>query len=102
MKKNGLIINENKSQIQTHEEITFLGHKLSKGTIKPDDMLAERVKKIKPPKDRKEIESFLGLCQYYSKFIPNYSKRMLPLTDLKKKGADFNGLNLNSTHSMIL
>ena len=37
------------------------------------------------PKTVFELRSFLGLANYYRKFIQGHSKRVAPLTDLFKK-----------------
>ena len=43
---------------------------------------------MKPPIDIKELRGLLGMCSYYRKYIPNYSKIMSPLIELTKKNAD--------------
>ena len=37
------------------------------------------------PKTRNEVRSFLGMCNYYRKFLKNYSKITTPLTTLLEK-----------------
>jgi len=34
------------------------------------------------PQNRKEIQSFLGLVNYYRRFLPNFSKVEAPLRDI--------------------
>ena len=44
-----------------------------------------------PPTNLKEIQVFLGLTRFYRKFVKDYAKVAVPLTDqLKAKGRDFN------------
>lgn len=37
------------------------------------------------PRNAKEVQSFLGLVSYFRKFIPNFSRKAIPLYDLLKK-----------------
>ena len=40
---------------------------------------------FKQPKTKKDVHSFLGLCGYYRKFIPNFSSIATLLSDLTRK-----------------
>ena len=71
------------------EELVHLGHKLTLEGIKPDESKVEAVRKIPQPKTKKDIQSFLGMINFYNKFIPNYSKIASPLYELLKKDASF-------------
>jgi len=42
------------------------------------------------PKSTKEIKSFLGLCGFYRKFIPNFAKIAKPMSLRLKKGSIIN------------
>ena len=46
----------------------------------------EAIKEWQTPKNVKELRSFLGLANYYRRFIDGYSKKTTPLTELLKKG----------------
>ena len=39
------------------------------------------------PKDVTELKGFLGLCNYYRRYIKGFSQLTAPLTDLTKKAA---------------
>lgn len=41
------------------------------------------------PKDVKQIQAFIGLCNFYNRFIPNFSDTLSPLYALLKKGNKF-------------
>lgn len=36
------------------------------------------------PRSYHDVQVFLGFCNFYRRFIPNYSRIALPLTDLLK------------------
>lgn len=38
------------------------------------------------PRKLKQIRAFLGLCNFYRRFIPNYSESIAPLCELLRKG----------------
>ena len=71
------------------QEVEYLGHLISKDGLKPNPSKIEVVKNYPQPKKVKNIRAFLGLCNYYRKFIKNYSLLAAPLTNLTKKDAQF-------------
>ena len=51
------------------EEIAFLGHIVSKEHVKPDPSKIKAIMKWEAPRNMTEIQSFLGLAEYYQRFI---------------------------------
>ena len=47
------------------------------------------VENWEPPKSVKVVRSFIGFCNFYWKFIPNFSALTQPLHNLTKKGVTF-------------
>jgi hypothetical protein len=62
-------------------EIKYLGHIVSPGESRPNPSLVKAIQQSPRPESIKSLQSFLGLANYYGKFIPNYSK-LVPLTDV--------------------
>ena len=54
------------------------------GTIKPMECKVLAVQKFTQTRTKKQVRSFLGLCGYYRKFIPELST-VARLSDLTKK-----------------
>ena len=71
------------------EQITFLGHKISEGQIRMDERKVQAVIDLPAPTKVTEFRSFLGLANYYRRFIKGYSKIVSPLTDLLKKDREW-------------
>ncbi|KAJ4967018.1 hypothetical protein NE237_018867 [Protea cynaroides] len=69
----------------TQEEVMFLGHKVGGGTLAMDDNKVRVIKEWGVPTKVTELRSFLGLVNYYRRFIKGYSARAAPLMDLLKK-----------------
>lgn len=64
------------------ESIAFLGHEISAGGITP---LMDRVTAIKEfarPETKKHLKRFLGMINFYHRFIPHAAALLAPLHDL--------------------
>ena len=72
-----------------HKEITYLGHTIKETGIKPTQANVKTILDMHTPKTLKEVRSFLGMINFYGKFIPNVSDIRKPLHELLKKNAEF-------------
>ena len=98
----------NKSQLK------FLGHIVSSSGIKVDTDKIAAIEKWPVPKNLSELRSFLGLANYFRKFVQGYSKLVAPLTELTKSTVPwpaewpdacndaFEQVKWNLTHAPIL
>lgn len=66
-------------------EIRYLGHVIDKNGRRPDPRRAEAIKNMPAPKNVNELQSFLGLANYYQVFINNMHELRAPLNELLKK-----------------
>jgi len=66
-------------------KVTFLGHVVSEDGIATDPEKTRLIRDWPVPRNLKELRSYLGLTSYYRKFVKDYSKIAVPLTDLLKK-----------------
>jgi hypothetical protein len=64
------------------EEIKFFGYIFSEAGMSPDPEKVEAVKKVESPKTSEEMRSFLGMCNFCSHFIPNFSVVTGPLREM--------------------
>ncbi|CAC5360399.1 Retrovirus-related Pol polyprotein from transposon 297 [Mytilus coruscus] len=71
------------------KEVQYLGHIITKEGIAVDPEKTASVQSFAAPKNVKEVRMFLGLCNYYRKFIHNYSKITSPLNQLLHKDQQF-------------
>ena len=68
------------------QEIEYLGHVIRPGQVLMDPKKIQAVVEWPVPTSVKEVQSFLGLANYYRRFIYQYSQIATPLTNLIKKG----------------
>ena len=59
--------------------LCFLGYSVSKEGIAPDLKHVEKFKNATPPSNLKQLESFVGLANFYGQVIPDFATKMLPL-----------------------
>jgi hypothetical protein len=72
--------------------ITHVGFVVNKDGVSVDPQRIEALREVEVPKSMKGVQSVLGVWNYIRNFIPNFSTRALPLTNLvgsKKKAKAF-------------
>lgn len=77
-------------------EISFLGHIIGAGRIKLEPKKIQAIREWATPKNVSKLWSFLGLANYYRKFIKGYSEIAIPRTNLLKKDQAW---ECNTAHS---
>ena len=70
-------------------EVSFFGHIVSKEGIQVDPKKVEVIIEWKPPRNVKEVRSFLGLAGYYRRFVKGFSMTADPMTRLLQKNVKF-------------
>ena len=78
LKDAGITILRNKCEFGK-TQVKFLGHIVSTEGLMQDPSKLTAVEKFPTPKTKKAIRSFLGLCAWYSHFIPNFAEIAKPL-----------------------
>ena len=61
------------------KSVKYLGHIINENGVATDPDKIEKVKNWQTPCCHEELQAFLGLCNYYRKFIPHYSNISNPL-----------------------
>ena len=67
------------------KEIEYLGFRISAEGIQPTEKKLQAISQAPEPKSVSELQAYLGLLNFYRKFLPNASTVLQPLTDLLKK-----------------
>ena len=69
--------------------VEYLGLIISEGKLHMDPIKLEAVQKWLRPKTVKDIQKFLGFCNFYQRFVKGYLELTHLLFDLTKKGKPF-------------
>ena len=83
--ENGLVLNAAKSEF-CKSEIDFLGHRVSAAGITPLEKNATAVRRFPSPSTKKDLQRFLGLVNFYRRFLPSLACTIRPLTDALRGG----------------
>ena len=68
-------------------KVEYLGMIIKEGHVGMDLVKLAAIQEWKPPSSVKGVWLFIGFCNFYRKFIPNFSTIARPLHNLIKKGA---------------
>ncbi|KAL0539664.1 hypothetical protein IC582_023880 [Cucumis melo] len=71
------------------KKVTFLGHVVSSEGVSVDPAKIKAVTSWPRPSTVSEIRSFLGLADYYKRFVEDFSRIASPLTQLTRNGTPF-------------
>ena len=72
------------------KSVKYLGHIITPGHLSINAAHTESFRELRHPRTISELRSFLGLCNVYRRFIPNFSHIAAPLNALLKKGMPTN------------
>jgi len=85
LQKHGLVLNAEKCQLGV-PELDYLGHHVTATGVRP---LADRIsaiKKFPQPKTVGHLQTYLGMVNFYRRFLPAAARVLRPLTDSLKGG----------------
>lgn len=80
----GLRLNSKKCVFMA-EEVVYLGQKISKEGVQPIKDKVKAVTDAPAPKNVAQLRAYLGMLNYYHRFIPNLASELQPLYKLLKK-----------------
>ena len=88
LRQHQLYVKLSKCEFFKHE-VEFLGHIVGNGQIKMCPSKVDAILQWPIPSSITDIRSFLGLCNYYRKFIQGFSTIASPLIELTKNDIPF-------------
>ena len=81
-----LKLNKKKCRIRV-KEVSYMGHTLTSKGLKPDGGKVKAILQMPEPKTKQELQRFMGMIQFLTKFITRLSEKSAPLRALLKKNA---------------
>ena len=86
LRSHGLTARTSKCHI-AYPQVKYLGFNISRNFLSPLPEKLDVILKFECPKSKKQLRSFLGVANFYRKFIPNMSDLTSPLSEKLKKMA---------------
>ena len=65
--------------------VEYLGHRITAHGLQPTNEKIRAIRDAPAPKDISQLKSFLGLVNYYGKFLPHLSDILAPIYKLLQK-----------------
>lgn len=81
LKQYGIVLNPLKCAFG-QSEVIFLGHHISEGGISPSPEMVKSIQNFPIPATMRQLRQFLGLINFYRRFLPHCAQVLLPLTSL--------------------
>ena len=83
LSKNNLTLKPSKCHFAV-QQVEYLGHIISKDGVKPNPSKTDVIETYPSPSDKTQLRRFLGMANYYKRFIQSYSQLTSPLNKLLK------------------
>nr|VZI23685.1 unnamed protein product [Spirometra erinaceieuropaei] len=77
----GVVINPSKCVLGV-PSLDFLGHHIDAQGLRPLSSKVEAIRDFPPPTSKRQLQRFLGMVNFYRRFLPNCGDLMLPITNL--------------------
>ena len=72
------------------DRVNYLGHVVARNGVSVDQLKVNKVKNWPVPMTSKKVQQFLGLANYYRRFVQGFANTARPLHRLTEKTAKFN------------
>ena len=76
--------------------VDYFGHRISENGLQPMEEKVRAITEAPPPTEVSQLRLFLGLNNYYAKFLPNLANTLAPLYRKARNGHEENH---NKQHS---
>ena len=87
-RERGIKLNSDKSVVKS-TELSFFGNLITSKGLQADPSKISAICNMQPPQNKKELETFLGMINYLSKFLPHLAEETHSLRNLLKDKAEF-------------
>ncbi|BHF73790.1 hypothetical protein SprV_0401687300 [Sparganum proliferum] len=77
----GVVINPSKCVLGV-PSLDFLGHHVDAQGLRPLSSKVEAIRDFPLPTSKRQLQRFLGMVNFYRRFLPNCADLMLPLTNI--------------------
>ena len=89
LRDNGITLKVSKCQF-LQESVEYLGHVVDQEGLHTAPSKLTAIRNAPTPKNIRELRSFLGLINYYGRFLPSLSKVLFPLNQLLRHNVKWN------------
>ena len=98
LKEEGLTLKKEKCQFLLRK-VEYLGHIISPEGLQPTKTKVRAIKDVAVPQNVSQLRSFLGMVNYYSKFLKDISSKLIPLYRYSTRKPNGPGGRLKQKHS---